>query len=133
LPHDPVFFVDRNLGAECLPNELRKAGYRIVVHDDHFSKRQDVLDPEVILECSKNGWPLLTGDSAMPHRWSREIRAAKIRVFYQINNHQGPRIWAPRWAKIRLKIFKACIRWAAPCAGSVSAEPIPRLRKADFI
>lgn len=96
MPPDPIFFTDRNLGAEYLPNELRKAGFRIVVHDDHFGKRQDVGDPEVILECARSGWVLLTGDKDMPRRWTREIRMARIRVFCQTNNHQGPKIWVPR-------------------------------------
>ena len=133
LPPDPVFFTDRNLGAEYLPSELRQAGFRIVVHDDHFAKRQDVEDPEVISECSRNGWTLLTGDKDMPRRWALEIRRAAIRVFCQTNNHQGPRLWVPRWIKMRPQICKACISWSAPCVGFITAEPKPRLKKADFI
>ena len=33
-PPEPVFFVDRNLGADELPRVLREAGFVLVVHDD---------------------------------------------------------------------------------------------------
>jgi hypothetical protein len=129
LPPEPVFFVDRNLGAEYLPAELRKVGFCLVVHDDHFNRRQDVLDPEVIAECGLNGWNLLTADSALPKRWSREIKAAQIGVFCQTNNHQGPRLWIPRIVRAKKKIIKAAIYREKPFVIFIRAVPDGTLQR----
>jgi hypothetical protein len=121
------------LGAEYLPNELRQAGFRIVVHDEYFSKRQNVDDPEVITECGRHNWVLLTGDSDLPRRWAKEIQMARIGVFCQTNNHQGPRLWVPRIIKAHKKMHKAMRRWKVPFVGFLTAEPTPALKKAKFI
>ncbi len=126
LPPEPIFFTDRNLGAEYLPAELRSAGFRLVVHDEHFNKRQDVDDPEVIAECGRQGWLLLSrADSDLPRRWAKEIRTAGIGVFCQTNNHQGPRLWVPRLVKAKKKMLKAAKRWDMPFVGFITAEPTP--------
>jgi predicted nuclease of predicted toxin-antitoxin system len=129
LPPEPVFFIDRNLGANFLPAALRKAGFCIVVHDEHFNRRQDVLDPEVIAECGKNGWILLTGDSDLPRRWVREVKSAAIGIFCQTNNHQGPRLWAPRIVYVKSKMIKAALNWNRPFIAMIPAEHEPSLRK----
>ena len=133
LPPEPVFFTDRNLGAEYLPAELRSAGFRLVVHEDHFNKRQDVDDPEVIAECGRHGWILLTADSDLPRRWAKEIRTAKIGVFCQTNNHQGPRLWVPRIVFAKPKMLKAIKHWDQPFVGFITAEAKPALNKVKFI
>ena len=133
MPPNPVFFIDRNLGAEYLPNELRQAGFRLVIHDEHFNGRQDVGDPEVIAECGKHRWVLMTGDSDLPRRWIGEIRKARIGVFCQTNNHQGPRLWVPRIIASHKKIVKVMKRWEVPFVGFLTAEPKPALKKAKFI
>jgi uncharacterized protein with PIN domain len=132
LPPDPVFFTDRNLGAEYLPAELRAAGFRLVTHDEHFAKRQDVEDPEVIAECGRQGWYLLTGDGDLTRRWAREIRAAGIGVFCQTNNHQGPRLWVPRIVVAKPKILRAINKWERPFVGFITAEKKPKLNRAKF-
>jgi PIN like domain len=55
-----IFFTDRDLG-KALPNALRKAGYKVEMHDDHFLNtrtRDDVWLPEV----AKRGWIALSHD-----------------------------------------------------------------------
>jgi hypothetical protein len=130
---DPVFFTDRDLGADYLPAELRKAGFCIVTHDEHFHKRQDVLDPEVIAEVGSKGWFLLTGDRDLTHRWAVEIRAARLGVFCQTNNHQGPRLWVPRIVKAKPKIMRAVKNWDRPFVAFITAEPKPSVNHATFI
>jgi PIN like domain len=132
LPPDPVFFLDRNLGAEVLPTALRIAGFRLVVHDEYFSRRQDVLDPEVIAECGFQRWFLLTGDSDMPRRWSIETKRAGIGVFCQTNNHQGPRLWVPRIIFLKKKLIKAALNWNRPFVAMITAESKPSLRRASL-
>ena len=133
MPPDPVFFTDRDLGADYLPAELRKAGFRLITHDEHFKKRQDVLDPEVISEVGRYEWVLLTGDGDMPRRWAKEIRTAQIALFCQTNNHQGPRLWVPRIIAAQPKIFRALRNWDKPFVGFITAEPEPSVNRAKFI
>ncbi len=124
---DPVFFIDRNLGAEILPNGLRKAGFLVVVHDEHFHGRQDVLDPEMIEECGAHGWFLLTGDSDLTRRWSREIAQAKIGVFCQTNNRHGPLLWLPRICSLQSSIIKLAQHEPRPFIAFITAEVKPQL------
>ena len=133
MPPDPIFLTDRNLGAEYLPTALRAAGFCLVVHEDHFNKRQDVADPEVIAECGRRGWFLLTADNSLPRRWAKEIRAAKVGVFCQTNNHQGPRLWVPRIIAAKPKMLKAVHRWERPFVGFITAEVKPGLNRARYI
>jgi PIN like domain len=58
-----VFFVDRSLGDEIVPEALRKAGLRIEAHKDHFA--QGALDVEWIAKCAENGWVALASDKAI--------------------------------------------------------------------
>ena len=124
---DPVFFTDRNLGARVLPDQLRKAGFRLVVHDEHFSRRQDVLDPEVIRVCGENSWLLLTSDNDLTRRWASEIAAARIGVFCQTNNHQGPSLWAPRICFLKQDIIELAVRQLRPFIAFITAEIKPQL------
>ncbi len=104
-----------------------------MTHDEHFVRRQDVLDPEVIAEVGRHGWALLTGDSDMPRRWATDIRTAGIAVFCQTNNHQGPRLWVPRIIQARAKMFRALKNWEKPFVGFITAEPKPSVNRAKFI
>jgi len=130
-PPDPVFFTDRNLGVNFLPAELRRAGFRLIVHDEHFKGRQDVDDPEVIAECGRHDWHLLTADSDMPRRWSKEIRAASIGVFCQTNNRQGPRLRVPRIIELKAKMYRAALNWEKPFVGYITAGEKPSLDRRD--
>ena len=121
-PPDPVLFVDRNLGAEILPNALRKAGFCLIVHDEHFNKRQDVLDPEVIRECGANRWFLLTGDGDLTRRWVKEIAEAEIGVFCQTNNHHGPQLWIPRICRLQGELVKFARCQPRPFVALITAE-----------
>lgn len=114
---DPVFFLDRNLGAEKLPTQLKAAGFQVIVHQDHYRGRQDVQDPEIIAECGKNGWFLLTADSALITRWAQDIKNAAIGVFCQSNNNDGPLLWGPRICNLKKRIIRAARTKQRPFAG----------------
>jgi predicted nuclease of predicted toxin-antitoxin system len=129
---DPVFFVDRNLGAEQLPTALREAGFCLVVHDEHFNKRQNVDDPEVISECGRNEWFLLTADSDLTRRWAKEIRSARIGVFCQTNNNQGPRLWIPRIIKGKSGLLRAAFTWEKPFIAFIQGVPKGILRRGEL-
>ncbi len=130
-PPDPVFFIDRNLGADEFPNALRAAGFRVIVHDDHFKGRQDVYDPEIIRECGRNGWFLLTGDNDLTRRWAKEIAEAKIGVFCQTNNHQGPKLWIPRICYLKKSIIRLALKEPRPFVAFMTAESKSQLLKKE--
>lgn len=58
---DLVFFVDRALGAEDVPNALRAAGAKVEIHSDHFAAKEQT-DEAWIESVAKNGWAILTKD-----------------------------------------------------------------------
>jgi len=55
-----VFFIDRTLGAEIVPEALRNAGINVEVHQDHF--KQDTPDPVWIARCAQENWIILGND-----------------------------------------------------------------------
>ena len=95
-PPDPVFFLDRNLGAEKMSRILASAGFRVELHHVWFYGRQDVTDEEIIAECGKRSCFLLTADGDLASRYEAEIRQANIGVFVLSNNNEGPSLWGPR-------------------------------------
>jgi hypothetical protein len=99
------------------------------VHDEHFNRRQDVDDPEVIAECGRQGWILLTADSDLTRRWAKEIKTAAIAVFCQTNNTQGPRLWSPRIIAAKSKMTKALAKWEKPFIAFIQAVPKGTLQK----
>ena len=59
-PDRAVFFLDRNLGSKIVAGELRRAGHRVEIHDDHFAPA--VLDVDWLREVGSRGWVVLTKD-----------------------------------------------------------------------
>lgn len=57
-------FLDRNQGSKIMPDLLRKAGLRIVCHDDEFADDR-TPDPIWIKHCAAKDWLILTGDKAI--------------------------------------------------------------------
>lgn len=56
---EPTFFADRNLGRE-FAKILREAGFKVVVHDDHFD--QSTEDVDWLPVVTRNGWIALSKD-----------------------------------------------------------------------
>ena len=71
-PDEPVFFVDRCLGARTVPDALRVAGARVEVHADHFA--DDAPDPEILRFVGERQWVFLSKDKRVRRR-SAEIEA----------------------------------------------------------
>lgn len=61
-----VFFVDRCLGKNTVPETLRQTGLKVEVHSDRFPDEKELNDAYWLIECGKRGWVVLTKD--------REIR-----------------------------------------------------------
>ncbi len=54
------FFADRCLGAKVFPEHLKKAGLKIIVHDDVYDQKE--RDPWIFYECGRKGLILITSD-----------------------------------------------------------------------
>jgi predicted nuclease of predicted toxin-antitoxin system len=76
-----VFFVDRSLGGKYVVQALRNAGAEIVVHDDVFAFTTP--DIEWLAEAGKQGWIVLTKDSAIRRNPLERAmyQEARVRVF----------------------------------------------------
>jgi uncharacterized protein with PIN domain len=62
-PPEPfTWFVDRALGRR-LAQELRAAGWKVEIHDDHFE--QDAEDTLWLADVGRLGWVVLTKDKAI--------------------------------------------------------------------
>ena len=68
-PPKTRFFIDRNLGAFYLAEQLRAAGFDVRVHEDFY--QQTERDPLIFYECGVKGWIVITSDTgfmkAFPH------------------------------------------------------------------
>jgi predicted nuclease of predicted toxin-antitoxin system len=81
-PHEKlVLFVDRSLGKQIIASALRKAGYSVEVHDDHFPP--DAPDNLWLSDVSRRGWVVLTKDKRIRYRASElaAVSATRARVF----------------------------------------------------
>ncbi|MFN0107481.1 MAG: hypothetical protein ACKVZH_01400 [Blastocatellia bacterium] len=55
-----VFFVDRSLGKNDVPNALREQEVKVEIHSDHFP--DDAPDELWLVECGQNDWVVLAKD-----------------------------------------------------------------------
>jgi len=80
-PENFVLFLDRSLGKQIIASALRRAGYDVEVHDDHF--RPDAPDSEWLSAVSRKRWVVLTKDKRIRYRASElaAVSATNARVF----------------------------------------------------
>ena len=92
-PPDHVFFIDRNLGRLAFPGQLREAGLRIEIHDDHF--RKDESDEAWLTVVGRKGWVVLTQDKMIRYRkrQSQALLSTDVRMFVLMGkNLTGPQL-----------------------------------------
>lgn len=86
-----VLFLDDGFSAESVAVRLRTAGFTVQrfpewFRDETGEVRQNVLDPEVIRFCHKNGWLLVTRDHEMKNTHREEIRKTEIAILATAHN-----------------------------------------------
>lgn len=77
-----TFFVDRSLGRHVVARELRAAGARVEVHDDHFAV--DTPDTDWRRAVGARGWTVLSKDEGIrrnPHE-REALRVAGVKAFF---------------------------------------------------
>ncbi len=76
-----MFFVNRSLGRKAVPEALRLAGEKVIVHDEHFA--QDAKDEEWLTHAGNQGWVVLSADKRIRYRGSEfsALKEAGVRAF----------------------------------------------------
>lgn len=105
LPEVYTFFLDRNLGSKQLAEVLRREGFLIRVHDEHF--RPDEADDVWLAVCGQRSWIAITPDRRILKEpvSMRAIGENKGRVLFLPQNNKNPQMWAPiligNWSQIK--------------------------------
>ena len=125
--HHPRFLIDRNLSDEDLINALRGFGFDVVSHYEHYTLEttpdpQTVPDSEIIRECSKLGWTLLTADGKMEYAHFSVIRQSDISMFIVPSNDKNPRRWAEAMVKGRQAIYRCIKNYRLPFIARLNAS-----------
>jgi hypothetical protein len=74
---EPIYWVDRCLGSETVPNALRAAGIELRLYADLYPARPKVPDTEWIPEVACRGWVILTKDKNI-RRLPAEVQALRL-------------------------------------------------------
>ena len=89
-PPKTRFFIDRNLGAFCLAEQLRAAGFDVRVHDDFYHQKE--RDPWIFYECGKQGYIVVTSDTefvkSFPHMAAIALAHTTVLAFSN-NNYKS--------------------------------------------
>ena len=86
-----VLFLDEGFSAESVAVRLRTAGFTVQRFPEWFRDEsgrplRNVLDPEVIRFCHKNGWLLVTRDHEMKNLHREEIRKSEVAILAMAHN-----------------------------------------------
>lgn len=104
-PEVYIFFLDRNLGSKQLAEALRKEGFVVRVHDEHF--KPDETDDVWLASCGQRSWIAITPDRRIlkDPLSMRAIGENKGRVFFLPQNNKNPQMWAPilieNWTRVK--------------------------------
>ena len=139
-PPKTLFFIDRNLGAFCLAEQLRSAGFEVRVHDDFYHQKE--RDPWIFYECGIKHWVVITSDTgfmkAFPHMAAVALGNTTVIAFTNNNYKSDVRgkafIAARRKIAAALKAHKARNFIAVVGTGSfrICAEsPLPSRKSCE--
>jgi len=128
---DYTFFTDRDLG-HAFPQFLRKAGFHVEVHDDHFS--QTTEDIEWFKVVGDKGWIVLSRNYKQGNvtveldTWM----TSKIRGFYIVGKNPFP-ILAENIVNSRHKITAFLNKHHTPFMAKLYMPPENKLNKTGEI
>ena len=90
-PPELIFFVDRPMANAKMVDVMRRVGYVLELHSDHF--RDDEDDDVWIRVASEKGWIILTADKRVEKDHLECILASTARVILLIDNNSGWAYW----------------------------------------
>ena len=84
-------FLDECFSSESVATRLRTAGFTVQRFSEWFKDAsgqplKNVLDPEVIKFCARNGWMLVTRDHEMKNLHRQEIRKSDVAILATAHN-----------------------------------------------
>lgn len=89
-PRKNRYFLDRNLGSVLLPEQLRRAGLDITVHDDIYQPTE--RDPWIFYDRGKLGFIVVTSDTSFmksfPHMAAIALARTTVLAFSN-NNYKS--------------------------------------------
>lgn len=106
--HDPVFFIDRDLGPRTFPAVLRAAGLLVEIHDDHFpDARKPAPDLVWLRLVAERQWIGVTHDARIRYtsRSRDEIMQFGARTLI-LKGGASPQVLAENFVKTYPQILK---------------------------
>lgn len=121
-PEELTYFIDRSLGKEPLASSLRALGWRVELHDDHFS--QDAPDTLWLDEVGRLGWVVLSKDKHIRYRpLEREMfLESQCRVFVLTGSALNSRQIAEAFVRAAPKIERMVRLLPPPFLAHVSTR-----------
>ena len=86
-----TFLVDRCLGRYTIPDALSTLGYKVELHSDHFSDREQD-DSTWLALAGASGWAVLSADNRVRHNdiERQAVKDHRVRYFaFRSNNMSG--------------------------------------------
>jgi hypothetical protein len=105
-------FLDEGFSAESVAVRLRTAGFTVQRFPEWFKDAdgrplRNVLDPEIIKFCHKNGWMLVTRDHEMKHLHKNEIRKTDIAILATAHNSaENQDEWVVALINLKVRIMR---------------------------
>jgi uncharacterized protein with PIN domain len=105
-------FLDEGFSSESVATRLRTAGFTVQrfpewFKDENGQPRRNVLDPEIIKFCTKNGWMLVTRDHEMKNFHRQEIRKSDIAILATAHNSaENQDEWVVAIINLKAKILR---------------------------
>jgi hypothetical protein len=119
--HDPVFFIDRDLGPRTFPAILRTAGLRVEIHDDHFpDDRRPAADHVWLRLIAERGWIGVTHDARI--RYTSRSRDELMRFGAQaliLKGGASPQVLAENFVRTYPRILRFLGRNSEACIAKV--------------
>jgi hypothetical protein len=121
-----VLFLDDGFSAESIATRLRTAGFTVQRFsewflDEHGKKLENVLDPEIIEFCHKNGWLLVTADHEMKNTHRGEIKRTEVAILATAHNSaEDPDEWVAALINLKSRILREFKKRERPWFGTFS-------------
>lgn len=122
-----VFFVDRCLGAQAVPEALRRAGASVQVHGDHFAA--DARDEDILALVGKNRWVFLSKDKRIRYR-TAELQAlaeAQVAAFISTSGNAAGQALGGAFAAALPRMRQLCRTHTRPLIGTVALSGVVQI------
>ncbi|MGA2250389.1 DUF5615 family PIN-like protein [Terracidiphilus sp.] len=130
-----VLFLDEGFSAESVAVRLRTAGFTVQrfpewFRDENNQTRRNVLDPEIIRFCHKNGWLLVTRDHEMKNLHREEIRKSEVAILATAHNSaEDQDEWVAALINLKSRILREFRKHERPWFATFSRSAVLTITK----